>query len=114
MRDETKSPSVQPEGRWLSSDAFVKGYLTEATPKLQVQSERGSVLWPEVGEVAGPVEQQAETRPFLTGSEGALARGTHPNSVSRVLTTAGRAEPQTHSQFSKQVLVVALQEHRFG
>lgn len=52
---------------------LVKGYLTEATPKLQVQSARGSVLWPAV---AGPVEQQAEARPSLTDSEGALA-GTH-------------------------------------
>lgn len=38
---------------------------------------------------AGPVKQQAEAHPSLTDFEGALARYTRPNSVSRALTIAG-------------------------
>lgn len=71
--DGLKGPSVHQKADGYLLMPLVEGYLTKATPKLQVQSARGCVLWPEV---AGPRNNKQKPCPSLTGSEGALA-GTH-------------------------------------
>lgn len=111
--DGIKSPSVHQKADSYLLMPLLRAISRKLHPSCKSSLQEAVCCSLRLERVAGPVEQQAETRPSLTDPEGSLTRYTHPNSVSRMLTTAGQSQ-RPHSPFSKKVLIVALQEHRFG
>lgn len=113
-----KGPSVhQKADGYLLMPLLLRPISQKLHPSCKSSVQEAVWCGPSLERVAEPVEQQGEAGPSLTDFEGALARYTCPNSVSRALTTAGQSHRHTHPTpppFSKQVLVVALQELGFG